>query len=1139
VSSMSIPRVWEVNRPYSDVLEGKATPETFVVNLGGIWERIELGKKVKVADRYLNYREFIKRTVFTPQMKNLIRNVLKRLNGLGADSIYMITVPMGGGKSHTLLLLYYIIKHWGELKDFIVKEVGKDMPDVPRDSRVIVIDGQRIYVEFPDGTRIKTIWGLLYKQLGYYSKEVDSWEYEVQVPELRDLISKKPTLILVDELTSYVAQVAPEKVKYEKVLAFIQALTTAVSESPNSVLIVTIPSGVYVEAESAIIGKVRVITGRFTILEELADTRSRDEVRKRAVFEEYNANTALLVAREYIKALGREGDATLEQTFALAYPYHPFLLNTLRKLREGKALKEVREELRFLASIVYSIFKSKPFDAFTIDIGSADLHDSIVVDTIVSAGAYWREALSEDLDRLEKAFKDETTEHVIRRIFTSIVVNSIPGVEERELGLSEEEIVFAVTNPIYGGEVVRSSIPKILQAGLHMLEYSDEYKRYIYGKPSFQAILQDFKKQIVMSRVNEWWTELEKLVKEKIRELINSASQDNIFRDNELSEIIVWPSKPTEIPDCVKDEKGFLWGKLKLVLMNYAVPLSALDKSLAEELRGEGVEVAELGDYTANLCIEAVEKVVKFMEVDKSRRCLNTLFYLVAETNEVRKIADIMIEYMAIEKMLSSRDDIIQKYGASVVRKAESRKSLLKSELANPYTPYRYLVYPSKPRSQDEPPYSCISLRIEDVLSIKTFLDSIYNELVKMNRLVEKFDPNTFIDLYWPMEGTNKTRLDDFIKYFYEVPGLELPRRPLIILKTITEALKQDKIILVRDNEVVSQPISPYNLRPSDIISREIEKITLKITAKDTSGRQISGLPISISGKEYKTPVEIEVIKGSKVSIKAPSSTLNYEFVEWSDGKQVNEIELVVNEDLELAFIMKPRSIEEKVTLTITVNEGNVKVKINDEEYEITPVSPLVKHVNKGERLSLKVEPLDNYEFIGWSDGSLSIKRELSVDKDLVLRIQLRKKSPGKKTETYKGDLKVLPNVIYKYFERDQKIASITLSIETSNEPIQLLRMLRNIIKEGEALMTYEISEKKSVEGIKDLTFKIEFSAKALDRVESLIRSLSGLTAKSRFSIAKELADPKPISIVVDRNVVQALSELLGEFELKVETIEA
>ena len=97
----------------------------------------------------------------------------------------------------------------------------------------------------------------------------------------------------------------------------------------------------------------------------------------------------------------------------------------------------------------------------------------------------------------------------------------------------------------------------------------------------------------------------------------------------------------------MEDEKGFVKDKLKLILMNYAVPLDALDRALAEEIKRKGLEVQKIEDYTANSCEEALNKVVKFMEFDKARKCRNTLIYLIADRSEAIKLANIMIEYMA------------------------------------------------------------------------------------------------------------------------------------------------------------------------------------------------------------------------------------------------------------------------------------------------------------------------------------------------------------------------------------------------------------------------------------------------------------------------------------------------------------
>ena len=45
---INLKTVWEVLHPYPEVAEGRVTEDSFVVSMGAIWEKLELGFKLEI-----------------------------------------------------------------------------------------------------------------------------------------------------------------------------------------------------------------------------------------------------------------------------------------------------------------------------------------------------------------------------------------------------------------------------------------------------------------------------------------------------------------------------------------------------------------------------------------------------------------------------------------------------------------------------------------------------------------------------------------------------------------------------------------------------------------------------------------------------------------------------------------------------------------------------------------------------------------------------------------------------------------------------------------------------------------------------------------------------------------------------------
>ncbi|RLB89702.1 MAG: ATPase, partial [Deltaproteobacteria bacterium] len=90
---MALPNWWQVTTPHKDIREGRMSEAIFAADLGGV---------VFDEKAPLDYRDpaiFLQKTYLTNGLRNLLENVLSRLNGDKGDSMIQLQTPFGGGKT--------------------------------------------------------------------------------------------------------------------------------------------------------------------------------------------------------------------------------------------------------------------------------------------------------------------------------------------------------------------------------------------------------------------------------------------------------------------------------------------------------------------------------------------------------------------------------------------------------------------------------------------------------------------------------------------------------------------------------------------------------------------------------------------------------------------------------------------------------------------------------------------------------------------------------------------------------------------------------------------------------------------------------------------------------------------------------
>jgi Predicted ATPase (AAA+ superfamily) len=217
---------------------------------------------------------FFERTHLTSSMKALIVKALMGLLGLReavvgglkhrlSSSLIILPSDLGGGKTHSLVLLYHVLSTIASSKTAEeaygkLKVLSEDIAEFVRERwgelkglqpKVVVVDckysdlapGPAVPASFA-GKRIKTIWGYIAYELGRYDevREFDEREVAPYQDVLFRVLNESNAVILIDEIGRYYDQSGLEPTKIN---SFLMNLAEALTKytTRNVVVVLSIP----------------------------------------------------------------------------------------------------------------------------------------------------------------------------------------------------------------------------------------------------------------------------------------------------------------------------------------------------------------------------------------------------------------------------------------------------------------------------------------------------------------------------------------------------------------------------------------------------------------------------------------------------------------------------------------------------------------------------------------------------------------------------------------------------------------------------------------------------------------------------------------------------------------------------------
>src|SRR5579875_659508 len=761
---------WQVATPHQDIRNKSFSEAVFAADLGDV-------QNPTAPSDYRDPRLFFTKTYLTEGLKSLLNNILKRLCHGSGDPVIQLQPPFGGGKTHALLALYHLVHSYNEVRH--LDQIQALMAAYPnfQGAKVAIFVGTKA-----DPIHGKTPWGAIAEQFGLYSlvQEHDSKRVSPGTDVLeRMLQTAGPNLILIDELLEYVvkaAQVMPQG----QILAFLQELSQAVARSSHSVVVLTLPTGLFEQFDAnaaQMLTEIQHVYGRMeSIYEPVKGTELYEIIRKRLFESLGDTNTHRAVADAYFqlyRELGSEVPAEVTGTeyrdkIQAAYPFHPELLDLLYE-RWGSfpTFQRTRGVLRLLAQIVGDLYELKTpaplIHSSMVNLTSPAIRGEFIryigteYDSVISADVLHK------APEIDKEMGSEYARYgIAKALATTIFLYSFSGSERK--GMTQPELRVALFYPGFPLNILGDALDKLEDR----LWYLHVERRHY-----------SFKNQPNLNRVI---LERQSAIRDdEIRNLLKAKLQELATRNTSLSSYH-WPGQPSDVPD------------------NRALKLAIL----SPEYREEGC--SESSAATASFSQTLIDRAGTAPRIYR-----NTLFLLVVEAASYPPLERQLRLVLALQDIQDNAQLLL-----TDSNKADLKRRLQQAQDDLPHiilTAYRFVGW-----------HGPSGLTWKDMgiptIGQNRLIERVLQFVKQESRVLSHISPGLILDKAFSDTDQEKS-LEDIYSIFLRTPGLPCLENESVLVEAVREGVKsgifglrQDDRVFFKEDILSEIPMHAYVLKP-------------------------------------------------------------------------------------------------------------------------------------------------------------------------------------------------------------------------------------------------------------------------------------------------------------------------------------
>lgn len=565
----NLPSWRKVMQPHPDVAEGRYRAAEFAADLAQV-------SRGEGAYEYRDPVEFFARTYVTEGMAGLLVESLQRLSGNGGEPVIQLKTAFGGGKTHSMLALYHMVRgginidRVSNLKP-VLDRAG--LTELPR-ANVAVLVGTSL-----DPTRkknpsnlpghtVSTIWGEMAYQLVTSAGKPDLYEIVKDADKkgvspgsenLKLLLNAcGPCLILMDELVAYAKKIygvdGLPAGSYDNFITFIQEITEAARASENSIVVASIPESdieIGGDAGKTALETIEHTFGRMeSIWKPVAANEGFEVVRRRLFLDCKDPETRDLVCTAFSNMYQENSaDFPLEakeveyrNRLIACYPIHPEVFDRLYEdWATLEKFQRTRGVLRLMAAVIHELWMANDAGAMIMP-GSIPLNMPTVRDELVRhLPDTWNSIIDREVDgknsipfQKDKANIRYGQKLAARRVARTVMLGSAPTVRDQVVrGLEASRIRLGVVQP---GENIAdfNDALNTLHGSLSYLYNSPNGSRYWYDvRPTLRKTAEDRASQVNEVDVN---MEIESRLK-KLR------------KENPFAGLHVCPASSLDVPD--------------------------------------------------------------------------------------------------------------------------------------------------------------------------------------------------------------------------------------------------------------------------------------------------------------------------------------------------------------------------------------------------------------------------------------------------------------------------------------------------------------------------------------------------------------------------------------------------------------
>ena len=497
----------EIVTPHPDIATGHYHQAEFAANLGEVIAG-------NADTEYQDPIEFFARTYLTAGMQRLLATAVKRVTGKNGGPIVQLKTAFGGGKTHSMLALYHLLRGEADVEQMEGAELILDAAEVTElpSVRFAVIVGTALNptrTEKVQGITTRTLWGNIAAQLGGQEgydivKAADKNSVAPGANDLTTLLNEfGPAIILIDELIAYTRNIygvnGLPAGSFDANLTFVQSLTEAVKNAERSQLIASIPESdieIGGEAGQAALERIRHTIGRLEGIWRPIDADEGFEIVRRRLFSPVKNQTARDARDAVCRAFTQLYDenpsdfpAECRQTTYLdrlrrAYPIHPELFDRLYEdWSPLENFQKTRGVLRFMAAVIHHLWINEDRAPLILP-GSIPLDSPPVREELLRyLPESWNAVVDKDVDsdRSEPRDIDEANTRfgkisAARRIARTIFMGSAPhGSGQTVRGLEEMRIRLGVVQPDEHVSVFNDATKRLTERLTHLYTRAQRY----------------------------------------------------------------------------------------------------------------------------------------------------------------------------------------------------------------------------------------------------------------------------------------------------------------------------------------------------------------------------------------------------------------------------------------------------------------------------------------------------------------------------------------------------------------------------------------------------------------------------------------------------------------------------------------